>query len=211
MENIKVSNRLKEFIEDNIDLIENTISYKNLDLMDDCIFTLRSDTDKICFWKILKEFYDFNEWLNNSKTIPYKFFTRNNLSILSIPPIVNTMRLNSLNYCNIDLLVIKYDPSELHVDNAAMNYCKIGTIVSNRDLYLDDFAFNDLRLLEGFEIYKNIIQHKSYEHSPFPILYRINPDVKFIINNDCKYITYTSTQSLSKHLSDCGFKNIKIV
>lgn len=73
MKNIKVSNRLKEFIEEHIDLIENTIKYKNLGLMDDCIFTLRNDTDKICFWKILKEFYDFNEWLNNSKTIPYKF------------------------------------------------------------------------------------------------------------------------------------------
>ena len=214
MKNIQVSDRLKKFIERHIDLIENASQQRDLSILYRYVSDFLGDSDRIDLWHILKELdnglADCNEWLLYSGIIPSKFLQGDDLPMLRIPPAVQGMHANSVDGCNIGKLVIEYSPRKLRINSSAISSCEIDSIISNRDLHLGLDAFDKLRGVERFEIYKDIWCDYGFDVT-FPMLYQVNPNMMFVVSNDSMFGRREDKQPLSKHLSDLGFKNIKIV
>lgn len=97
MENIQISNTIKEFIETHIDLIEN----KDINTLYGYIQQLMNDTDIINLWKVLKKVIEPSDLLKHLDTIPYMFYAVDNMSLIEVPPQINRIRSRGIYNCSI--------------------------------------------------------------------------------------------------------------
>lgn len=206
MENIQISNTIKEFIETHIDLIEN----KDITTLYGYIQQLMNDTDIINLWKVLRKVIEPSDLLKHLNTIPYMFYAEDNIPLIEVSPQINKIRIRSIYNCSIDTLTVKPGSAAvLALDNYAFEDCSIRKFIIDRDLYLTGLSFAKLEYVKEIEIYGNIycISNKS----PFDSLYDINPNIKFKVSGQSTFNVSHYTQNLYSFLKECDFKNIKIV
>lgn len=206
MENIQISNTIKEFIETHIDLIEN----KDITTLYGYIQRLMNDTDIINLWKVLKKVIEPSDLLKHLDTIPYMFYAEDNIPLIEVPPQINRIYSRSIYNCSIDTLNVKSgSAAALLLGSYAFEYSSIRKFIIDRDLYLKELSFAQLEYVKQIEIYGNI--YSISNKSPFDSLYDINPNIKFKVSGQSTFNVSHYTQSLYSFLKECGFKNFKIV
>lgn len=206
MENIQISDRLKEFIETHIDLIEN----EDINTLYRHVLELMDDDDIINLWKVLKKVIEPFDLLKHLNTIPYMFYAGENIPLIEVPPQINSIRSRSIYNCSINTLTVKSgSAAALFLNNYAFEDCSIRKFIVDRDLYLAGLSFTALEYIKKIEIYKNI--YNVSDNSSFNILYKINPNIEFKVSGQSTYNLLHDMQSLYSHLKECGFKNITVV
>ena len=205
---MNISNDLKEFISKHINLIED----KDLGALR--VYLSREiylPIDIYQFYDVLGYLYDYSEWLRHTRVVPYGFITDKKLNTLEIPSNIDSIEGKTLYNSDIDVLRIK-DSQRMPI-KLSSNFIVdtlVNTFISDRELDLFAGAFSKIESIKTFQINKDVHCSK-FAYSPFPDLYKKNPNMHFIVNNDTALVVVRERFSLPEHLHDCGFKNVTVV
>ena len=212
---------VKEFIEKNIDLIENenfseyikelhTYSYNTGNLADEVVTSLLN---------VLKECYGSRYILDNIDAVPNYFFTEEPTNII-IPK--NIINLESYAIYVDDARLIKFEESDKPIqlqDSSIAVYHTIDCIEFNRPtkisintVYTDGFSI----YIKKFNIFNDIklVTHPATEPSE-TILDYVTEDGEINIKNGVtvKIGRFSSNNGdkIKKHLNTLGLKNVNLV
>ena len=210
MEVMEVNKNVRKFIEDNfsyiknydLDGIRNSILKSNL-LLDD-IKTI---------YKIIRKVIDYRELLSKASIIPDFFFDGETINELVIPSNIKNITDFSIYNCDILRLFIAQSSSTLGLDVIGA-ISKISNITQLRPICFyapDAFKWINKDLIE-WEIGGDIFLSRL-SYNPFPNLYKVNPDIKLIINKDVKIGVLNDPYQvpLLNYVQEYGFKNVEVV
>lgn len=202
---MNISNDLKKFIEENIELIENydlgALYVKATHLC---------EVDKVSLYKILKDVADSHIWLQNTSAIPYGFFDNEQIDTIIVPPNIEIIGIYAIDNCGINKIVCEGGTDiALKISGVSFTRTRIKTFIAKRDIHLKSGVYM-MSYMDEFETNNNIIIKGE---SPFGFLYDVNEDIHFIVSKDSMliYSNGKSPESLAKHLINIGFKNVAVV
>ena len=207
---VEVNENIKKFIEDNFSYIEN----KDLDNVRNSLLksNLSLDDDKIIY-KILREVVDYRELLSKASIIPEFFFNEETINELVIPSNIKNITDFSIYNCDILRLFIAQSSSTLDLDVIGI-ISTISNITQLRPICFyapDAFKWINKDLIE-WEIGGDIFLSRL-SHNPFPMLYRLNHDIRLIIHKDVKIslLDVSDQAPLLDYVQAYGFKNVEVV
>lgn len=207
---VEVNENVKKFIENNFSYIEN----KDLDNIRNSILksNLSLDDDKIIY-KILREVVDYRELLSKASIIPNFFFNEETINELVIPSNIKNITDFSIYNCDILRLFIAQSSSTLDLDVIGA-ISTISNITQLRPICfyaLNAFKWINKNLIE-WEIGGDIFLSRL-SHNPFPMLYRLNHDIRLIIHKDVKMGVLNEPYQvpLLDYVQEYGFKNVEVV
>lgn len=205
---MNISNDLNEFISKHINLIEDKDLGALRAYLNKEIFL---PTDIYQFYDVLGYLYDYSEWLRHTNVVPYGFITDKKLNTLEIPSNIDSIEGMILYNSDIDVLRIKDSQSmPIRLYTNFIVDTLVNTFISDRELDLVGGAFSSIKSIKTFQINKDVHCSK-FTYSPFHDLYKKNPNMHFIVNNDTALVVVRKRFSLPEHLHDCGFKNVTVV
>lgn len=207
---INVNENVKKFIEDNFSYIEN----KDLDVIRNNILksNLSLDDNKTIY-KIIRKVIDYNEFLSKASIIPGFFFNEETINELVIPSNIKNITDFSIYNCDILRLFIAQSSSTLGLDVFGV-ISNISNITQLRPICiyaLNAFEWINKDLIE-WEIGGDIFLSRL-SYNPFPNLYKVNPDIKLIIDKDVKIGVLNDPYQapLLDYVQEYGFKNVEVV
>lgn len=204
---IKINENVKKFIEDNFSYIENN----DLDVIRNSTMTTKnlSLNDVKVIYKVIRKVIDYNEILSKASIIPDFFFDEETINKLVIPLNIRTITDCSIYNCDILRLFIAQSLSILNLDILGTQ-SNISNITQLRPICFyapDAFKWINKNLIE-WEISGDVF-YSRLSHNPFPMLYRLNPDIRLIIHKDVKMGVYQVP--LLDYVQEYGFKNVEVV
>ena len=207
---VEVNENVTKFIEKNIKLIEN----KDLDvIMNSILKSNLSLDDTKTIYKIIRKVIDYRELLSKASIIPELFFNEETINELVIPS--NIKNITDFSICNCDILrlFIAQSSSTLSADVIGTQ-SEISNITQLRPVCFyapDAFKWINKDLIE-WEIRGDIFLSRL-SHNPFPNLYKVNPDIKLIIDKDVKIGVLNDPYQvpLLDYVQEYGFKNVEVV
>lgn len=206
MGNIRASNELKKFIEENIELIKN-YDLGALHVNATCL----SFDDKDSLYRILRDVKDSYTWLQNTSTIPEGFFSAEKVDTITIPPDVNIVSMYAIYHCNINKIVCK-GGTDIALRIGKESICKslIKTFITERDIHLRGAA-EMMYDMNEFETHNNIMLSGA---PPFGFVYDRNKGIHFTVSQDSKLVYLSGKfpdELLAEHLINIGFRNVTVV
>ena len=207
---VEVNENVKKFIEKNIKLIEN----HDLDVIRNSILKSNLSFDDIkTIYKIIRKVIDYNELLSKASIIPEFFFDGETINELVIPSNIKNITDFSIYNCDILRLFIAQSSSTLNADVIGTQY-EISNITQLRPVCFyapDAFKWTNKNLIE-WEIGGDVF-FSRLSHNPFPMLYRLNPDIRLIIHKDVKIGVLNDPYQvpLLNYVKEYGFKNVEVV
>lgn len=202
---MNVSNDLKEFIEENIELIENY----DLGALDVEALSLHTE-DKYILCRILRDVENSYTWLQNTTAVPFGFFNSEKVDTIIIPYNIEYVHTYAIYSCDINKMVCEGSTDTALVFNSrSIGQSRIKAFITKRDILLRSstpMIYNT----DEFETNSNIIVTSA---SPFGLVYDKNKDIHFTVSKDSMliYSNGKSPESLAKHLINIGFKNVTVV
>lgn len=207
---VEVNENVNKFIEKNIKLIENY----DLDGIRNSILESNLSLDDIkTIYKIIRKVIDYEELLSKASIIPGFFFDGETINELVIPSNIKNITDFSIYNCDILRLFIAQSSSTLGLDVISVT-SKISNITQLRPICfyaLNAFKWINKDLIE-WEIRGDIFLNRL-SYNPFPNLYRLNPDIKLIIDKDVKIGVLNDPYQvpLLDYVQEYGFKNVEVV
>lgn len=207
---MEINENVKKFIEDNFSYIEN----KDLDVIRNNILKSNLLLDDIkTIYKIIRKVIDYEELLSKVSIIPEFFFDGETINELVIPSNIRAIADFGICNCNIPRLFI--DESSFNLDlNILGVQSKIKNITQLRPICF--YVFNAFKWINKdlieWEIGGDIFLSRL-SHNPFPNLYKVNPDIKLIIDKDVKMGVLNDPYQvpLLDYVQEYGFKNVEVV
>lgn len=207
---INVNENVIKFIEKNIKLIEN----KDLDNIRNSLLKSNLSLDDVkTIYKILREVVDYRELLSKASIIPDFFFDGETINELVIPSNIKNITDFSIYNCDILRLFIAQSSFNLDLDILGTK-SEISNITQLRPICFyapDAFKWINKDLIE-WEIRGDIFLSRL-SYNPFPNLYKVNPDIKLIIDKDVKIGVLNDPYQvpLLDYVQEYGFKNVEVV
>lgn len=207
---MEVNENVKKFIEDNFSYIEN----KDLDAIRNSILKSNPLLDDIrTIYKIIRKVIDYRELLSKASIIPNFFFDGETINELVIPSNIKNITDFSIYNCDILRLFIAQSSSTLGLDVISVK-SKISNITQLRPICfyaLNASKWTNKSLIE-WEIRGDIFLSRL-SYNPFPNLYKVNPDIKLIIDKDVKIGVLNDPYQvpLLDYVQEYGFKNVEVV
>lgn len=207
---INVNKNVRKFIEKNIELIKNY----DLDAIRNNILKSNLLLDDIkTIYKIIRKVIDYSELLSKVSIIPEFFFDGETINELVIPSNIKNITDFSIYNCDILRLFIAQSSSTLDLDVIGTK-SEISNITQLRPICFyapDAFKWINKDLIE-WEIRGDIFLSRL-SYNPFPNLYKVNPDIKLIIDKDVKIGVLNDPYQapLLDYVQEYGFKNVEVV
>ena len=207
---VEVNENVTKFIEDNFSYIANN----DLDVIRNSILKSNLSLDDIkTIYKIIRKVIDYKELLSKASIIPDFFFNGETINELVIPSNIKNITDFSIYDCDILRLFIAQSSSTIGLD-------VIGTISTISNItQLRPICFYALNAFKW--INKNLIEWEiggdiflsRLSHNPFPMLYRLNHDIRLIIHKDVKIslLDVSDQAPLLDYVQEYGFKNVEVV
>ena len=207
---MEVNENVKKFIEKNIKLIEN----HDLDGIRIGLLKSNLSLDDIkVIYNVLRKVTDYNEFLSKASMIPDFFFNEETINELVIPSNIRAIADCGIYNCNILRLFIDESSFNLDLDILGTQ-SKISNITQLRPIRFyapNAFKWINKDLIE-WEISGDIFFNRL-SYNPFPNLYKVNPDIKLIIDKDVKIGVFNDSYQvlLLRYAQEYGFKNVEVV
>lgn len=208
---MEINENIKKFIEDNFSYIANN----DLDVIRNSILKSNLSLDDIkTIYKIIRKVIDYHELLSKASIIPdFFFFNEETINELVIPSNIKNITDFSIYNCDILRLFIAQSSSTLDLDVIGA-ISTISNITQLRPICFyapDAFKSINKNLIE-WEIGGDIFLSRL-SHNPFPMLYRLNHDIRLIIHKDVKIslLDVSDQAPLLDYVQAYGFKNVEVV